>query len=72
MNKLLYVGLILGFFQHFVIYKFGQKDWTELPDGFCIAVLLVDVCGQGSVPLAGEVAVEAVVLVGAERKTFFF
>jgi hypothetical protein len=32
-------------------------------------VLLVDVGGQGSIPLAGEVAVEAVVLVGAETQT---
>jgi hypothetical protein len=32
-------------------------------------VLLVDVGGQGSIPLAGEVTVEAVVLVGAETKT---
>ncbi len=31
-------------------------------------MLLVDVGGQGSIPLAGKVTVEAVVLVGAEAQ----
>ena len=38
---------------------------TYVPDQLCIAMFLVDVSCQSPFPLAGKVAVEAVVLVGA-------
>jgi hypothetical protein len=48
----------------------GEDVSNSIPDGLRIGVLLVDVGREGSFPLAGEVAVEAVELVGAGRVAF--
>ena len=47
--------------------KTGENLSGLIPDGLRVGVLLVDMGREGSFPLAGEVAVEAVELVGAGR-----
>jgi hypothetical protein len=49
--------------------KTGKNFSCCIPDGLRIDVLFVDVGREGSFPLAGEVAVEAVELVVAGRVT---
>lgn len=49
--------------------KTGKNFLCSIPDGLRIGVLLIDVGREGSFPLAGEVAVEAVELIVAARVT---